>query len=238
MTREQSRVFGEAADAYELGRPDYPADAVAWLLDGVRGTVLDVGEGSGKLSRAVAALDFDVIAVDPDERMLARNATVDTRVGTAEAIPLPDRSVAGVTAGQAWHWFDQAAAAAEVGRVLMPRGRLGLVWNVYDLADEFSRSLVEVIDPGAALSPTDDAPAPVAGFSPFDEAVFSWRRAMTPAGVEALVRSRSPFLVAATTEQQRTLGAVRGLVRTFVGSQEPSVEIAYRTYCYRADAVG
>ena len=93
--REQSRVFGEAADAYEAGRPDYPAEAVAWLLDGVRGTVLDLGAGSGKLSRAVAALGFDVIAVDPDERMLARNTTVEARVGTAEAVPLADHSVAG-----------------------------------------------------------------------------------------------------------------------------------------------
>ena len=74
------------------------------------------------------------------------------------------------------------------------------------------------------------------GFRPFDEAVFSWRRAMTLARLEALVGSRSPFLIAESAEQERTLVAVRELVGRFAGP-DGSVELAYRTHCYRTDAV-
>ena len=43
--------FDRAADVYDAARPSYPADAVSWLTEGVEGPILDLGAGTGKLTR-------------------------------------------------------------------------------------------------------------------------------------------------------------------------------------------
>src|SRR3954466_3223812 len=124
---EMSRSFGSAAGAYESGRPDYPLEAVEWLLAPVRGRerverVADAGAGTGKLTRALVEAGAEGVAIDPDPDMLAtlreNVVAVPTFVGTAERMPLPDGSLDAVTFGQAWHWVDPAAASQEVARVL------------------------------------------------------------------------------------------------------------------------
>lgn len=47
---------------------------------------------------------------------------------TAEATGLADASVDTVSAGQCWHWFDRSAAVAEAARILVPGGRLAIVY--------------------------------------------------------------------------------------------------------------
>ena len=54
------------------------------------------------------------------------------REGVAEAIPLADGTVAAVTVADAFHWFDQAAALAEIRRVLRPGGGLALLSTIPD----------------------------------------------------------------------------------------------------------
>lgn len=139
---EMARSFGAQAGAYERGRPTYPVEAVAWLLDGVgdAARVADVGAGTGKLTAVVSHLmaerGGEIIAVDPDAAMLdTLRATLpgtETLVGTAEHVNLPDESVDAVVLGQAWHWVDPVAASAELGRILKPGGTLGLIWNSRD----------------------------------------------------------------------------------------------------------
>ena len=129
--------FASAADEYERARPSYPADAVAALARrlGVdeHSTILDLGAGTGKLTRLLVPHAGRVIAVDQSEPMLARLRrelpTVEVRAGVAEAIPLPDGSVDAVFVGQAFHWFGTEAACRDIARVLRPKGALGLVWN-------------------------------------------------------------------------------------------------------------
>src|SRR4051794_33203052 len=116
--------FGRVADVYDRARPEYPIEAVEWMLDGAGAEVLDVGAGTGKLSRAVLATGRSVVAVDPDPDMpaelTAREPGVRTMVGSAESLPLPDASADAVVFGQAWHWVDPPAASREIGRVLRP----------------------------------------------------------------------------------------------------------------------
>jgi 16S rRNA A1518/A1519 N6-dimethyltransferase RsmA/KsgA/DIM1 with predicted DNA glycosylase/AP lyase activity len=91
--------FGAAATAYAEHRPDYAQAALRWALEPARDLrVIDLGAGTGKLTAVLVALGVEVIAVEPDPAMLseARRGLPAVRVlsGSAEAIPLPDASVA------------------------------------------------------------------------------------------------------------------------------------------------
>lgn len=150
-----ARGFERQAEAYERGRPGYPPDAIAWLIDqlGLRPdrTVVDVGAGTGKLARALEPSGAEVIAVEPVEGMravLARELpAVRALSGTAESTALDPDVADAVVVGQAFHWFDAPAALAEFRRVLRPAGRLGLVWNVRDRRQELQRAIDEITEP-------------------------------------------------------------------------------------------
>lgn len=95
--------------------------------------MLDLGAGTGKLTRVLARRYRDVTAVEPLANMRAILERVVPGVtvhpGSAERIPLDDGSVDGVFAAQAFHWFDKPIALAEISRVLRPRGVFAIVWN-------------------------------------------------------------------------------------------------------------
>src|SRR4051812_14642008 len=123
-----ARGFTAGADAYERSRPDYPAAAVAEIVERLDlrpgRTIVDLGAGTGKLTRLLVPSGARIIAVEPLDAMRAKLAmtapSADAIAGTAEAIPLPDGSVDGVTCGQAFHWFDARRAFAELHRVVRP----------------------------------------------------------------------------------------------------------------------
>jgi len=126
---EPGLSFGAAAEAYDRGRPDWPAELVAEVPVRAGGAVVDLGAGTGKLTRLLARRFRHVIAVEPDEAMRARIPVGEPLAGSAEAIPLKESSVAAVFVGEAFHWFDWDQAVAEIARVLVPRGALALLWN-------------------------------------------------------------------------------------------------------------
>jgi len=156
-----ARGFELEADAYDRGRPTYPEPAVAWLAGalgiGPGTTVVDLGAGTGKLTRLLAPLGAALTAVEPVAAMRARLVAALPAVraldGTAESMPLPDGSVDAVTAAQAFHWFDDERALAEIQRVLRPGGRLGLVWNVRDESPGWPAELSAIIETHAGDTP-------------------------------------------------------------------------------------
>ncbi|HTU79579.1 MAG TPA: class I SAM-dependent methyltransferase [Solirubrobacteraceae bacterium] len=133
---ERASSFARVAREYERGRPGYPRAAIDWLLGEDPLEVLDVGAGTGKLTEALLDAGHRVIAVEPLAQMrailAARLPRASALEGTAEALPLADASVDAVTVGAAFHWFDQAAALAEIRRVLRAPGVLGLLGNGFD----------------------------------------------------------------------------------------------------------
>jgi SAM-dependent methyltransferase len=128
------RSFGRVAEAYERGRPSWPAAAVD-LAAGDLGlaredAVLDLGAGTGKLTRLLLERFDRVVSLEPDASMRALlPAAAETLAGTAEEIPLPEGSVAAVFCGESFHWFDWPRAIPEIARVLRPGGGLVLMWN-------------------------------------------------------------------------------------------------------------
>jgi len=127
-------TFGEHADAYERARPPWPEEAARWLVPEDAELVVELGAGTGKLTRAVAALGVRVVAVEPDPRMLVvlRGLGLEGVEGSAEAIPFGDGVADAVVAGSSVHWFELGQALPEIHRVLRPGGRFGFGWNHRD----------------------------------------------------------------------------------------------------------
>jgi SAM-dependent methyltransferase len=119
---------------YERGRPAWPTEALDVVGLSPTATVLDLGAGTGKLTRLLASRFARVIAVEPDEEMRLLLSTLCPGVrllpGSAEAIPLAADSVEAVFVAEAFHGFDAARALPEIARVLRPRGALVLMWNL------------------------------------------------------------------------------------------------------------
>ena len=132
MKKQAHTNFGAAADDYarfRAGFPDSLFDRLAALGIGVSGeTIVDVGTGTGTLARGFALRGCKVIGIDPDGRLLdqarildaAASAKVEYKIGSAEAIPLPDGVADVVSAGQCWHWFDGQKAVVEFSRIAKP----------------------------------------------------------------------------------------------------------------------
>ena len=133
MSDPQGLAFDPFAADYDLGRPGWPPE----LLDGIGGDeVLDLAAGTGKLTSLLVETYPRVIAVEPLASMRAF-ITPEAEVldGTAEAIPLADASVDAVFVAEAFHWFDSAAAVAELARVLRVGGAVVVCFNEYNAYD-------------------------------------------------------------------------------------------------------
>lgn len=243
MADERATSFGTETGSYEAGRPEYPFEAVAWMLEtmpeGGR-RIADVGAGTGKLTRAlVKAPDAEVVAVDPDPAMLAalRDGVpgIPTFVGTAERLPLPDASVDAVVLGQAWHWVEPVAASAEIGRVVRPGGVLGLIWNIRDERVEWVRRLTGIMQ-GSPAEDMVNGPGPqiAAPFGAVETRSWEWVRPMTRAEVHHMAFSRSYVITASEEERE---GIRRGMDALFddLGVQgDVTVGMPYVTTAFRA----
>jgi SAM-dependent methyltransferase len=144
--------FASGADVYERARPSYPQESIDWLVSqtelGPARTVVDLGAGTGKLTRLLLPTGARVIAVEPIAEMRAHiDESAEVLDGTAEAIPLPAGSADLVTVAQALHWFDQDRALPEIHRVLREDGRLVLFWNMRDLDDPIQRGVEDLLGP-------------------------------------------------------------------------------------------
>ena len=238
--------FGAYAATYDAVRPEWPTQTVAWMLGspatGAVCRVVDLGAGTGKGTRAVAALGHEVVAVEPSEGMrqalTASLATlpqevagrISTLPGGAEEIPVQTRSVDAVTVFQAWHWFDAEAAAAECARVLRPGGWLSMAWHHRSEDVGWSRELSDLIE--THKNEPDDVEAPPAGpeFDPFETELFTYGMRQS---VEELVLHASTWsYVAIHPERDRILEDVRALSHR-VADAEGMVEIPMTTRCYR-----
>lgn len=241
---EMSTSFGRMAAAYEAGRPEYPAASVAWMLAPVASAVrpprvADVGAGTGKLTRAVAATGAEVVAIEPDAAMLealrAAVPGIPALLGTAEELPLPDASVDAIVLGQAWHWVDPERGSAEVARALRQGGVLGLVWNVRDESHEWVRRMTDITHSSSAESMLDSGEPPVAApFTTLERHDERWTRPMTRAQLLDMIRSRSYVITASDDDRARIERELGELFDEVGAVGDAVIDMPYVTQAYRA----
>lgn len=234
--------FDRAGDVYERSRPSYPAQAIDCLVErlGVRpqSTVVDLGAGTGKLTRLLATTGADVFAVEPLRGMWAQLVgavpTATVIAGVAEAIPLAARSAHAVAAGQAFHWFRAPEALDEIHRVLEPGGRLGLIWNRRDDSVPWVKRFAEILIPYEGNTPREWRRAWSPSFSsselftPLEDLEFEMHQELDGEGL--VERAASVSFVAALPDAERA--PVLDEIRALAATLPARFTLPYRTTVY------
>lgn len=135
--------YSDRTQNYADYRPSYPVEVIPPIAKhgnlAERSQVAELGAGTGIFTRLLLDAGFIVHAVEPNSEMravcvrdLGNNPLLRCVATSAEATDLPSSTFSAVVAAQSFHWFDQAQAANEVQRVLVPGGILAILWNELD----------------------------------------------------------------------------------------------------------
>lgn len=138
--RAAGTVFDSVARIYDAARPSYPNEAIAMVGDRCRldrsRTVLEIGCGTGQVTRALAAFGSAVRALEPGAHLaevarenLAGLPRVEVTVSSFEAADEPAGAYDAVISGTAFHWVDPSISYAKSARVLRRGGQLVLLTN-------------------------------------------------------------------------------------------------------------
>ena len=188
-------------------------------------TVVDLGAGTGKLSRQLVATGARVVAVEPVgemRRWLEGVAGVEALDGTAEAIPLPNASADAATAAQSFHWFRAGEALREAHRVLRPAAALALVWNRLDRADPLTAAFATIVARHRGHPSLEDGGAWREAFSrtrlfmPHEPRTFANAQELDAEGLMERAASESSIAILPDERRRAALDEVRELAPTTV----------------------
>ena len=131
--------FTGKAEAYAIGRPGYPKEAIEYICSLVSQDAVfaDIGAGTGKFTVTLADRGYSVFAIEPNEDMskqltitLLPFPNVKIMDGTAETTTLPEQSVDVITVAHALHWFNPDAFRAECRRIIKHNGLVIAIYNL------------------------------------------------------------------------------------------------------------
>jgi SAM-dependent methyltransferase len=136
--RRYGTVFDQRAAEYDRHRPAYPDELVdrACQVAGIGSGdhVLEVGCGTGQLTRALAARGLRVTAVEPGANLVALARENLAGAGEVEFVnarfedaTLPRGGFQAVFSASAFHWIDPEVSWQKVADALAPSGTLALV---------------------------------------------------------------------------------------------------------------
>jgi len=166
--RRYGKVFDEIAAEYDRRRPTYPDQLIdqACQVAGIGGGdhVLEVGCGSGQLTRGLVARGLHVTALEPGTSLIALARQNLEGAGAVEFVNaqfedalLPREQFAAVFSASAFHWVDPKVSWQKAADVLAPGGTLALV-QYFGLEEPRSKP-----DQEAALATYRDLDATLAG---------------------------------------------------------------------------
>ena len=136
--RRYGKVFDEVAAEYDRRRPAYPSELVdrACQIAGIGSGdhVLEVGCGSGQLTRGLVARGLRVTALEPGKSLMALARQNLEGAGEVEVVNaqfedalLPCEQFRAVFSASAFHWIDPKISWQKAADVLVPGGTLALV---------------------------------------------------------------------------------------------------------------
>jgi len=266
LTPEQKAAragsFGTAAVQYERYRQGPPTAAVDWVLPSPVRTIVDLGAGTGALTRLLVGRADEVVAVEPDDRMrevlIESVPGVRAVAGRGESIPLPDASADAVLASSSWHWMDTVPTLLEVGRVLVPGGTLAAMWSGPDPESGLIAQARELLAGGG--SPDVDGESrselsaslgnqnaldqvlqipPGVPFEQPEQTVFTWEVSLNADELIGLLGTFSWVILMEDGARDRLFDTARQVLRDALGVfGDVTVDIGYRAEVFRARRLG
>lgn len=188
--------FKQDSQCYHQVRPSYPQSVVQLLAPAAR--VLDVGAGTGKLTRQlIDDPQFQqVYACDPSADMLgvlANDVSLPVWQATAEHTGAENGFFAALTCAQTWHWVDPVAACAEFSRITTSDAQVLLVWNTLDVRVAWVHRLSRIMHSGDTLA-SGFYPTVYPPWQIVREHRSTWQQHLSVRQVHQLMRSRSYWL--------------------------------------------
>ena len=135
-------LFDQAADAYDEARPGYPPELIDKLVEAAhlpaRVRILEIGCGTGQITRPLAERGYEIVAVELGENL--------ARMATANLAPFPNVQVIHnsfeewvadkppfdlVLSAQAFHWIDPEIGYPKIRHLLKDSGQLAVVYNLF-----------------------------------------------------------------------------------------------------------
>jgi SAM-dependent methyltransferase len=133
-------AFGDVAELYDEARPAYPPAVIDELIDAADlkpgALVLEVGAGTGKATRMLAARGLAVLALEPSAAMAEvarRNLANDPLVQIEQSdfeTWRPRGQVQALVSAQAWHWISPQLRYVRAGQALRSGGLLAAIWTL------------------------------------------------------------------------------------------------------------
>jgi len=235
--------FERAAARYERSRPSYPSQAVELIISALGpaggSPTIELGAGTGKLTRLLAPSGVRVVAIEPVDAMrrtLRATTACDVVGAVAEALPFREATFGAAVAAQTFHWLDGDRTVPELARVLRPRGRAALVWNVRDESEPWVAAITDVIEPFRGDTPSyrdgrwERAFDASAAFSPLERRSFAYRHETTCEGVVERVLSISFIASLGDHDRDEVAREIRRILRKAdVADDDAPLAFPYRT---------
>ena len=255
MRAQARRLYGMDPEGYEAGRPEYPERIYQVLVErcGLQPgrAVVEIGPGTGRVTRRLVALGARVVAVEPDPVLAAElaQASADRSVqvvgSSFEEAPLGDGAFDLAVAAMSFHWVDQDIGVSKLGRVLRPGGWAALWWTVFgdpDRTDPFREAtkdlLAETVGPPGGrdrpqfeldVSERKSDLSSGAGLAGAGAELIRWTARLDPPQVRALYGSMIAIRRRPEAERGRLLDGLVAVARDEFGGvvERPFVTALY-----------
>jgi SAM-dependent methyltransferase len=235
---EGRRLFGLDPTGYRAGRPDYPEAVYETLVQrcglGPTTRTLEIGPGTGLVTRHLLRRGAHVTAVEPDHSMAsylcdtAASVNLDVVIASFEDADVAQGSFDLAVAATSFHWVDQEIGLTKLGWALRPGGWVALWWTLFrDPAqpDEFSQALDHILGPVTRGAFDEPGRPPFqldelhrrrdmtrwAGLVDVTSQVIPWTCEMTPVQARALYASMATVIRLPPDDRRRILDGVERL---------------------------
>lgn len=232
----RGKVFDLISDDYERHRPGYPDTLVNRACEvadlGPGAAVLEIGCGTGQLTRSLLARGLRVTAVEPGARLIDRVAARLQGAGELQVVnarleeaSLPRSHYGAVFAASAVHWVDPDVSWRKIADALVDGGTLALL-SYFGLDEPYSQedqqalraALATVAPEAAATWPTyRDLAAVRAGSAQRRENVselWAWLGGYEIARSDAACRFETAELIAVPRRFEHTADELTGALGT------------------------